>query len=69
MSTCKCDMRTKLIGDGCYICNPELYLEYAMETIADQEATMNEAAKVIKELCKTYSAQLPLELLDELETP
>ena len=67
MNTCRCDMRTKLIGDGYYRCNPELYLEYAMETIADQEVTMNEAAKVIKELCNAFGVPYPEATLDKLE--
>jgi len=28
---CKCDMRTKLVGDGCEICNPELAAEIESE--------------------------------------
>jgi len=35
---CKCDMRTKLVGDGCQHCNPELALEHAHDTMADLEA-------------------------------
>ena len=27
MEDCKCDMRTKLVGDGCSVCNPELHKE------------------------------------------
>lgn len=32
---CKCDLRTRLVGDGCEICNPAKALEYAKETISD----------------------------------
>jgi len=32
---CKCDMRTKLIGDGCSICNPEYYLEVLSDQLND----------------------------------
>ena len=29
---CKCDMRTKLVGDGCEFCNPELADELKEQT-------------------------------------
>lgn len=29
MSKCKCDLRTKLVGDGCEVCNPALALDMA----------------------------------------
>ena len=28
---CKCDMRTKLVGDGCEYCNPQLAADYKAE--------------------------------------
>lgn len=33
--TCKCDMRTKLLGDGCSVCNPELAARCAAENAED----------------------------------
>lgn len=35
---CKCDLRTRLVGDGCEICNPAKALEYAKETISELRA-------------------------------
>lgn len=34
---CDCSLATKLVGDGCEICNPAKALEYAKQTIADLE--------------------------------
>ena len=45
MSECNCDMRTKLTGDGCEICNPIKALEYAKETIEDLTQQLEEAKR------------------------
>ncbi len=39
---CKCNLREKLVGDGCEVCNPTKALEYAKETIAALEARLRE---------------------------
>jgi hypothetical protein len=42
---CECNLRTRLVGDGCEKCNPALALEYAKQTIADLEGELAEAQK------------------------
>lgn len=34
---CKCNLREKLVGDGCDICNPAKALEYARAALAEAE--------------------------------
>ncbi len=36
MSECKCDLRTKLVGDGCRYCNPQEYIDKLIEIIDEQ---------------------------------
>ena len=39
---CPCDLRTRLVGDGCHICNPE----YAKQFEDPDQATESEKEKV-----------------------
>ena len=32
---CECDLRTKLVGDGCHICNPDLSADIAADNRKD----------------------------------
>lgn len=37
---CTCSMRTKLVGDGCDVCNPSLAIHYLREQVEDTESQL-----------------------------
>ena len=48
MSECKCDMRTKLVGDGCEVCNQDIALDYAKDTIDELQADKVELIEALE---------------------
>lgn len=44
MKECNCDLRTRVLGDGCDTCNPEQALGYARETIEELRQERDELA-------------------------
>ena len=51
---CNCDMRTKLVGDGCEACNPALALEHANATIADQAEEIKRLRTALLSIAEGY---------------
>jgi len=49
VSECKCDMRTKLVGDGCMTCNPEYWREMVETFTDDVEQFMYAAGQTTDE--------------------
>ena len=57
MKVCKCDMRTKLVGDGCEICNPE-YASQFEETEQLRCASCGQPAAQDDGLCTECAEKL-----------
>ena len=43
MSECKCNLRTRLVGDGCEKCNPQMAIELLIERLAELRAAADQA--------------------------
>lgn len=41
MSECKCNLRTRLVGDGCQYCNPEMHAECLEQKCEDLTAEIH----------------------------
>jgi hypothetical protein len=39
---CRCNLRTRLVGDGCEHCNPEMMIDILREQIAEMQLTDEE---------------------------
>ena len=42
MSKCQCDLRTKLVGDGCRYCNAQEYIDKLIEALEELIESLEE---------------------------
>lgn len=47
--TCNCSYRTKVLGDGCSVCNPELAKQIEID---NQQEQIKELAQAVLDLCE-----------------
>lgn len=68
---CKCDMRTKLVGDGCSVCNPEYAASIEVEQLRDELAEWRQGARNLQCVCAKYREALHLAgmVLREVDDP
>jgi hypothetical protein len=50
VSSCKCTLAQRTVGDGCEICNPAKALDYAKDTIDDLQARVAELEAALRDL-------------------
>lgn len=56
--TCQCDMRTKLTGDGCDVCNPKLAAELAEPARAEQPVASRKIDDLRSQGFEPYAASV-----------
>jgi|LakMenEpi03Aug12_release.lakeMendotaPanAssembly.Ray.scaffolds.fasta_scaffold3236899_1 hypothetical protein len=58
-ATCQCGLATRLVGDGCERCNPQLAIQLLKEQVADMRLTdaEREAIEFFAEACKWWSTR------------
>ena len=49
MSDCKCNLRTRLVGDGCEKCNPQMAIELLNERLDELRAAADQADEEYRE--------------------
>jgi hypothetical protein len=52
MSECQCDLRTKLVGDGCRYCNAQEYIDMLIESLEEQRTWVGLTDEDIDDLVK-----------------
>jgi len=53
MSKCQCDLRTKLVGDGCRYCNAQEYIDKLIEALEEQRIWVGLTDEEVTWLCNT----------------
>lgn len=43
MSECQCDLRTRLVGDGCERCNPQMAIDILQERLDELRSAADQA--------------------------
>ena len=61
MSKCQCDLRTKLVGDGCRYCNAQEYIDKLIEALEELIEALEEQRTWVgltdEEVWECYSGQ------------
>jgi hypothetical protein len=56
---CKCDLRTKLVGDGCYVCNPRLAELHRKIDESDNESAPDAEREAFEKWLSTQDKYAP----------
>ena len=58
---CQCDMRIRLVGDGCRYCNPQKYIEILEAQTRDDQDRLEQ----LENWCQAYPRSVFIEPTDE----
>jgi hypothetical protein len=56
-ATCQCGLATRLVGDGCERCNPQLAIQLLKEQIAEMRLTDEEREAIEKAIGRELDAE------------
>jgi hypothetical protein len=59
MIECQCDLRTKLVGDGCRYCNAQEYIDMLIESLEEQRTWVGLTLEERDHLWEVSRAGLP----------
>jgi hypothetical protein len=60
MSKCQCDLRTKLVGDGCRYCNAQEYIDKLIEALEEQRTWLGLTDEEANELWESTDSDWEL---------
>ena len=54
---CECDLRTRLVGDGCRYCNPQYYIDMLEELINEEGLMIREIAAALDDMFEIFDPE------------